>query len=92
MALQSPYSLDLSSCHFPLSSINRFGTLENIKKVVTDKLRAISVPEFQHFFNFHSVTLSLLHTAYKREKIVSNAEWLPNAITFKATILDCSFN
>lgn len=54
---QPPYSPDLSPCDFFLFPRlknhlkgHHFGTLENIKKAVTEKLKEIPVSEYQHCF------------------------------------------
>jgi len=54
---QPPYSLDLSPCDFFLFPQlknhlkgRHFGTLDNIQKSVTDKLKGIPAEAFQHCY------------------------------------------
>jgi len=54
---QPPYSLDLSPCDFFLFPWlknhlkgHHFGTLDNIQKSVTDKLKGILAEAFQHCY------------------------------------------
>jgi len=54
---QPPYSPDLSPCDFflflrPKNHLNgrHFGTLDNIKKTVTDELKGIPAEAFQHCY------------------------------------------
>jgi len=54
---QPPYSPDLSSCDFFLfAKLNfhlkgrHFGTVENIEKTVTDRLKAIPVSDYQRCY------------------------------------------